>query len=250
MKYEKDTLIGKGRTANVYLDGGAAVKIYQNSTIEAVEYEAAKQAVACRDGLPVPEIYGVREVDGDIELRMRFIDGEPLLKPRMEKNARKVAFDAMVSLQCRMHRINAEGMESLTDRLQNRVEASEELYPEEIKKLLTRLDALDRGEKKLCHGDFHPLNILFDGETHWIIDWVDAAAGGPNADACRTYLIMRTYLSRLANTYLSAYQKASGVSKDNILAWLPIVAAARLRENLTATDRDALLKMIRETINS
>ena len=22
----------------------------------------------------------------------------------------------------------------------------------------------------LCHGDFHPLNILYDGSKHWIID--------------------------------------------------------------------------------
>ena len=38
-------------------------------------------------------------------------------------------------------------------------------------KLLALLRRLDDGARQICHGDFHPRNILLDGKKHWIIDW-------------------------------------------------------------------------------
>jgi len=34
----------------------------------------------------------------------------------------------------------------------------------------------------LCHGDFHPRNVIVDGDELTIIDWVDASSGPPAAD--------------------------------------------------------------------
>lgn len=45
--------------------------------------------------------------------------------------------------------------------------------------LLTLRSQLDDKSEKLCHGDFHPLNVLYDGHKHSMIDWVDAIAGNP-----------------------------------------------------------------------
>ena len=107
---------------------------------------------------------------------------------------------------------------------------------------------MDKGTTNLCHGDFHPFNILYDGQKHWIIDWVDAAAGNPPADACRSYIIFKQYLNRMSGIYLRAFCKESGVSQEDVLAWLPVIAAARLNENMDIKKRAVLLDIMNENI--
>lgn len=41
----------------------------------------------------------------------------------------------------------------------------------------------------LCHGDFHPRNVIVDGDELTIIDWVDASSGPPAADLARSAII-------------------------------------------------------------
>ena len=41
----------------------------------------------------------------------------------------------------------------------------------------------------VCHGDFHPLNVMVDGERASVIDWTDAGLGPREADVARTALL-------------------------------------------------------------
>ena len=41
----------------------------------------------------------------------------------------------------------------------------------------------------VCHGDFHPLNVMVDGERASVIDWTDAGLGPREADVARTLLL-------------------------------------------------------------
>ena len=111
---------------------------------------------------------------------------------------------------------------------------------------MTLLARLDNGSLNLCHGDLHPLNVLYDGNKFWIIDWVDATAGNPLADACRTYLIFKQFNQRSSGIYLRLFCKETGSKSDDVLAWLPIVAASRLHENLDGKARMWLLDLINE----
>ena len=113
-------------------------------------------------------------------------------------------------------------------------------------KLLSLFIRLDDGSECLCHGDFHPLNILFDGSKYWIIDWVDTTAGSPLADACRTYLIFKQYMSRSAGVYLKAFCKEAKAKQDDVLVWFPIIAAARLYENMDDKSKAWLINSIKE----
>src|SRR5262245_55079407 len=87
-----------------------------------------------------------------------------------------------------------------------------------------------RDGDRLCHGDFHPINVLGDLAQPLVIDWPDAARGAPAADACRSYLLLRLHAADLAEPYLDAYGRAGDVPRAPILAWLPYLAAARLAE--------------------
>ncbi|MFD1910018.1 phosphotransferase family protein [Paenibacillus rhizoplanae] len=53
--------------------------------------------------------------------------------------------------------------------------------------MLSRLAELPDGEK-LCHGDFHPDNILMDDKL-WVIDWMTGVRGNPAADVARSVIM-------------------------------------------------------------
>src|SRR4030095_15455198 len=51
------------------------------------------------------------------------------------------------------------------------------------------LDGLPAGDR-LCHGDFHPGNLLVCADRVSVIDWPNATRGVPEADYARTMLLL------------------------------------------------------------
>ena len=86
-----------------------------------------------------------------------------------------------------------------------------------------------------------------------MIDWPDACRGDPAADVCRSYLLLKLHAEEIAEPYLEAYCRINDapergrpinkVTCQEILDWLPFVAAARLVENVPE-DFDRLLKIV------
>jgi Ser/Thr protein kinase RdoA (MazF antagonist) len=120
----------------------------------------------------------------------------------------------------------------------------------EVLPTATRTAALERltrlsEDSTLCHGDFHPGNILMAERGPVIIDWVDAARGSAAADVARTWVLLMghvayrdtpSWVRSLARTccqvYLRHYCGLRSVTQREVEAWIPIVAAARLTENI------------------
>ena len=65
------------------------------------------------------------------------------------------------------------------------------------KELLDTILDMPDGDR-LCHGDFHPLNILGNTFDPLIIDWLDAGRGDPAADVCRSYLLLELHAVEIA----------------------------------------------------
>jgi aminoglycoside phosphotransferase (APT) family kinase protein len=237
-------VIGQGATTKIYRDSNTAIKLYVNAPFDEAENEAERQQYAYDAGLPVPYVYGVRKLGDNITaLDMEYINGQPLMQPQMDKNDRNEAIHTLVKLQCEAHRIQANGMPKQTDRITWKIKNTTYLGNQTKDKLLSTLMQLTDNAECLCHGDFHPLNILYDGNKHWIIDWVDATAGNPLADACRTYLIFKQHMSRSSGIYLREFCNESGSPQNAVLAWQPVVAAARLNENMDDKSRKWLLEI-------
>jgi len=244
-------MIGHGATTTIYRDGNTAVKLYVDAPIDEADNEAARQQFAYNAGLPVPAVYGIRKLENNsVALDMEYIAGQPLMQPGMDRDNRSRAIQVLVNLQCEVHKVHASNLPKLTDRLAWRIKTAQYLDEPQKGDLLSLLHFMDGGFDNLCHGDFHPLNILYDGSKHWIIDWVDAAAGNPLADACRTYLIFKQYMSRAAGIYLRTFCKESKTKQDDVLKWLPIIAAGRLRENMDEKSRLWLMTLIQEWYGS
>jgi len=238
-------IIGQGATTTIYRDGNKAVKLYANAPPNAAEHEAARQQFAISSGLTVPAVIGVRQVnDNAVALDMEYVNGKPLMQPKMSKDERRDAIDVLVKLQCEVHKVTAIGQPEQVSKLVHNIKHTQYILASEKVKLLAALKRLDTNANNLCHGDFHPLNILYDGSKYWIIDWVDATAGSPLADACRTYLIFKQFITCQAEIYLQTFCKEANVKMNDILAWMPIIAAARLNENMEGSLRTWLLDII------
>ena len=237
--------IGQGKTTKIYRDGNIAIKLYENTPLDEVEKEAALQRFAYDAGLPIPIVYGIRNMnENSIALYMEYINGLPLMHPDMDKNERKNAIHTLVKLQREVNKVKATGLPTQANSFIWKINESQYLSDIQKKELLNRISQLYTDSENLCHGDFHPLNILFDGKKHFIIDWVDATAGNPLADACRTYIILKQHISRLAGIYLKQFCIEAKVNQDDVLAWLPVIAAVRLRENMDDKARKWLLDII------
>ena len=238
-------IIGEGATTKIYRDGDKALKLYINAPLRQVENEAMLQSYAAKMGLPVPLVYGVRKIDEIMTaLEMEHISGKPLMHEKMATNERHAAIQTLVKLQCLVHSVSADGLPKQSDRIKMRIENNSGFDITVKENLLAQHEKLDTASVNLCHGDFHPLNIMFDGKKHWIIDWVDATMGNTLADACRTYVIFKQYLSRLSGIYLRYFCEEARVAQEDIFAWLPVIAAVRMAENMDDRARAVLVKII------
>ena len=240
-------IVGQGATTKVYRDGYIALKVYIDAYHFDVEREYSRQLFAYEAGLPVPEVYCVRRLDDmTTVLEMEYIKGQHLMYPGMGNEEISSAILTLVKLQNEVHKIKAKGEPKQRERFRAKIKNSPYLTKPLKEKINLLLIEVHNKRDSLCHGDFHPLNVIYDGNKHWIIDWVDATSGNPLADACRSYIIFKQFINQAAEAYLSTFCNEANVEKDDVLKWLPIVAVVRLEENIDEETRDWLMNIINE----
>jgi aminoglycoside phosphotransferase (APT) family kinase protein len=240
-------VIGCGATSTIYRDGDSAVKLYVNVPLEEVAREAQHQTFVRDAGLPVPAVYGVRQFVGNtVALYMQYINGQPLLNAQMSADECLAAMATLVKLQCDVHQIREKNQPKQSEQIKRRINEAQQLDAAAKSRLLALHSRLDDGANCLCHGDFHPLNVLYDGSRHWIIDWVDATIGHPHADACRTYLMLKHHINSLSELYLHTFCAATNCTESDILNWLPVIAASLLYNAKDPAWQNTLLGIIQK----
>ncbi|ART75409.1 aminoglycoside phosphotransferase [Sutcliffiella horikoshii] len=237
--------IASGNTANIYFYENTIIKIFKDHLPDTEpEYEARKQRVAYGSGLRVPNIIDVKKVNGKQAIIMEYVDGKTLGELVTENMAQVESFlQKSVDIQIDIHTVLAESLEPMRNKLHRQIEAVEGLDEQVKTSLLMKLESMDV-ENRLCHGDFHLYNLIKSGEEVFIIDWVDASAGDPRTDVCRTYILYTQVSVEMAELYLKLYCEKSGRGRKEILEWAPIIAAARLSENVATEDSNRLMKYI------
>jgi aminoglycoside phosphotransferase (APT) family kinase protein len=227
-----DRLIASGNVADVFARGARVLKLYKRPGAKAAAFrEAALHAAVEAQGLAVPA-WGVEQVGDRWGVVFDRISG-PSFAERMRAapGLQPDYMEQIVRLQLRLHAAPAVAFPGLKLRLADRIAIASSLDAARRAALTEALDKLPDGGR-LCHGDFHPLNILGDAERPMVIDWPDATRGDPAADCCRSYLILKIHAVDLAKPYLDLYCRLAGLRRDAVLRWLTCVAAARLAEEV------------------
>lgn len=239
------TLIGKGNTANIYLVDNQIHKIFHDrfTKAEAV-FEADKQQVAFESGLSVPRVIEVTTIDGKAAIIMEYMKGRTLGELLLEdiENA-EYYLNIAVDIHLHIHTIETTSIENMNERLERKIKAAPNLQQAHKSRLIEHIKQMPQ-KTRLCHGDFHPFNIIVGVGGESIIDWVDASCGDPYADVFRTYLLYLQHSTELAELYVTIYSEKSGVSKEDIFLWAPIIAAAKLSDNVPTENQERLVEIV------
>ncbi len=161
----------------------------------------------------------------------------------------------LAELHGQLHNRVAPELPSQRERLLDRIARAQPLAEDTRRALIELLHGLPDGDR-LCHGDFHPGNIIMAERGPVIIDWVDAARGSAAADVARTWVLLmghaaypdtpswvRPLARECCSVHLQRYLELGSTTEAEVTAWLPIIAAARLRENIPEA-REWLLSVV------
>jgi Ser/Thr protein kinase RdoA (MazF antagonist) len=237
-------LLGSGNVAEVFESGERVIKLYRSPDAKAAAFrEAAIQTAVEKIGLLVPAVRGVQRVGDRWGIVFERVRGTSFAERMGEDPAIvPVYLDHLARLHRRIHSYAAAELASLKLRMANAIAATNLLGKEQKSALLVGLAGLRDGDR-LCHSDFHPMNVLGDLQHPVVIDWPDARRGDPAADVCRSWLLLKLHAENLAESYLDAYCRVGDLPREAIFGWLPYIAAARLIENIPG-ETDRLLAII------
>jgi serine/threonine protein kinase len=243
--------IGIGRTAETYAtEQGTALKLfYDFMPADTVNYEyAVSKKVA--DVCPyAPAVYALRHRHGRMGIEYELIDGPRLVDFCSRQPLRiKALARRMGELHRDIHRISLLGLRMSADIYGDAMKK----YPFIGKDVRSKLLQFISGSKNeaLCHGDFHPENILVNRAGEYkIIDWINATSGDPLADVARTCYLMQSGKSPekrpfpvnvfesffrriLTKGYLEGYFQNTAVPKTELHVWDLIIRIHRYFENI------------------
>jgi aminoglycoside phosphotransferase (APT) family kinase protein len=234
-----DKLLGRGNVADVYAHDGNALKLFKPGQPRSSAFrEAANLALLEGSGVPAPEALGVGLYDGRWGLLMTRVRGRCAGEGWPDdRQSSAGSLEGLVALHRTLHTRSGAGFPDLRQQLAAKIDRATALPEASRRGLRTSLSERPAGDR-LCHGDFHPWNVILDGGRAVIIDWLDAACGDPAADLCRSYVLLHGVSPALAKAYASLYLRSAACSLAGFTAWLPYVAAARLSETVTTSQAD------------
>jgi len=232
-----------GRTAEIFPYGnGKVLKLFFPSIpLDWINKETDIGRYIQDMPLPVPKVYErikAKEREGLIYER---IDGPSLLS-ELARKPWTVARTArlLAKLHVQVHQVAApSNIEPQKEWATGGIPESKKLSPKLRDDVLQLLESLPQGDR-LCHGDFHPGNIILTRRGPVIIDWMTTSRGTAAGDVARSSVIMevakppegtplRWLLERirslLQSTYEKTYFKLNPVETKLFFAWRAVMAA-------------------------
>lgn len=256
--------IAEGRTAELYdWDPDHVLKLYHTwCPPHWVEHEAHVARVIAEAGIPTPAAGDVVEIDGRLGIVYERVTGISMLDDIRQRpwlllrHARSLA-----DLQAQFRRLTVPGLHAYRASLRHSIGRAPHLPEAQRTQALDLLETLPEGQS-LCHGDFHPGNVLISARGPVVIDWMTASLGSPWADVARTSMILtigvkaagdmvspaiRLLSGLFHRGYLNRYRGLVPDGQAELARWLPVIAAARLDEQIEP-ERAALLQIVMQNL--
>jgi uncharacterized protein (TIGR02172 family) len=242
--------IAQGTVADIHAWGGGQILKLFHGWVPAhgVEWEARVSRAVRAAGLPAPASGGVIEVDGRLGLIYERVEGVSVAERLLgtPEGAKSETIRQLARLFAEVHAdIHAHGdvpeLASLPQLWEDVIGRVDMLPPDLKEATLKALREMPDGDR-LCHGDFHPYNVLMSPRGPVVIDWNNASIGNPMADVALSALILsgvemleasyRASVARFHRAYLERYFQLRPEDEQQLVVWQPIVAAVRLNENI------------------
>jgi aminoglycoside phosphotransferase (APT) family kinase protein len=265
--HQPGVLLATGRTAEVFAWGAdRVVKVLRPGFPDAQgEAEARAASLADRGGIGAPAFFGTTRVDGRFGLVYERVDGDSMMAQLLTRPWSVGRLAAVLGrLHAGMHDASGDALPAFGDRIVAAVTGAARYADEaSTSAALARFEAL-RGGSAICHGDFHPANVMMSAAGGRVIDWVDASCGPPAADVARTLFLVRDgqlpkdlplarrvrislLRRRFVSGYLAAYRRRRPLDLDEVRAWRLPILVARLDEDIEP-ERDHLRRLIGEEL--
>ena len=255
-------LIGKGKSAEVLqYDERKVLKLFFNDfSINDIKYENMLMNSINQLNIKAPICYGTISLENRNGLLYEYAKGVSLLSLIIQNPFKVKQYAYLLAKEhAKIHTNTCTTLPSEKERFSKQIERSKEIIGYQYNGLIEQLSKIT-SETFVCHGDFHPDNILVDNSDIRIIDWMNSYSGTRAGDVARTHLMiispsvpdgfpsallpmLKILKIKLSTTYLNEYQKITGITKIEIKGWMKIIAAVRLCDNIPG-EEDWLLKII------
>lgn len=240
-------LIARGGQADIYDYGnGKVIRVPRRpQDYDRIRYEYMVYLSLSGSNVAAPRVYELVEVNGAPSIIMERILGTSMMdqiKKRPQLIRRK-AID-LANMHLGLLKIEAEvSMTNSKDQAKYCIGQSRSLTEDTKQVLIDSLGHLPAGNF-LCHGDFHPGNILHRDGRDYIIDWSGATKGDIAYDIAHTYILLRVVPrapgvsllmhgiqkllgKAMASIYLKTIMKAIPMDPGRLSRWVLIKAAER-----------------------
>ncbi|WP_028547744.1 aminoglycoside phosphotransferase family protein [Paenibacillus sp. UNC451MF] len=257
--------LGQGRQAEVFgYQKDQVVKLfYPNTPHYVIEHEFKIAASIQQPGLPVAKVFEIITVNDRTGIVYEKLEGPTLLQMLLSDVSKAVWIgEISAHLHADVHRSRNDSLPSQKEDFEKKIRTVkiESVLKEKALRLLDTLP----DSSEVCHGDYHPDNILLSPSGPYVIDWINAKRGNRTADFVLSALMLKIgevpdfiphyenlNISRsiLFKAYTQTYLKELPTDKSDILPWIPLAAIFRLEQGIES-EHSRLIKIIRRSLSS
>lgn len=230
-------MVGMGNTANVYeWEDGKVLKLFHQGYPDEAILKEYHNAMAIKDmTFAKPKVYEMIIYEDKKGILYDKVEGIALTDWIMNTGDIEKGALYMAELHKEILQNSISGIPSYKDFLRNLIPAS--LTKDKQEELLQLIDKLADTDV-LCHGDFHPGNILILEENTCVIDFMNLCHGSILYDIARTvYLVEYTpvplevkdkeMLINLKRKLIDLYLEHMDVTRDMIQDYLSVIMLVR-----------------------
>jgi tRNA A-37 threonylcarbamoyl transferase component Bud32 len=240
-------LIARGGQADIYdYANGKVIRVPRRpQDYDRIRYEYKVYLSLSGSNVAAPKVYELVEVNRAPSIIMERILGASMMDQikKQPQLFRGKAID-LANMHLGLLKVNAEvSMTNSKDQAKYCIGKSRSLT-EDTKQLLLDLLGHLPGGNSLCHGDFHPGNILHSDSKDYIIDWSGATKDDVGYDVAHTYILLRVVPrapgisllmhgiqkvlgKAMASIYLKTIMKSISIDPGQLSSWVLIKAAER-----------------------
>ncbi|GIP17515.1 aminoglycoside phosphotransferase [Paenibacillus montaniterrae] len=262
-----NNIIALGRTAEIIsYDNQHILKLFkEDMPMNLIISEFNNTREVYNIGIQCPKPFEIIDYVGRKGIVYKRITGITMLRSIIEDPTNVIAeAKSLADIHLDIHQRLVENLPNQKELLAEQIKHAPLITNQEKDKVLKKLSELS-DDCKLCHGDFHPDNIIYSEARHWVIDWMTGMKGTPAGDVARTYLILKLgrisdeipkevyeFISQIRNqileNYIKEYLKKSNISMNEVNNWFVPIAAARLGERIPDEEKKELIEVIRNNL--